>query len=236
MKYKHIFFDLDNTLWDFDASSAHTFELVYAHFHLKELGVSSLKAFVERYHLHNDRMWALYREGKMEKDILRNLRFELTLNDFGTADPVLAKTIADFYLYHAPRNVFLLPDAIETLACLSRSFSLHIITNGFEEVQHIKLETSGMGRFFDQVITSEAAGVKKPDPGIFSFALEKTGAKANESLMVGDDLVVDVEGAIMAGMDAVFFNPNQLNGWKSEAREIRQLSDLCELLGVKQEK
>ncbi len=236
MKYKHIFFDLDNTLWDFDASSAHTFDLVYAHFGLKEIGVPTLKAFVERYHLHNDNMWALYREGKMEKEILRSFRFEMTLKDFGLDNALLAEKIADYYLYHAPRNVFLLPDAIETLACLSRSFPLHIITNGFEEVQHIKLETSGMGRFFDQVITSEAAGVKKPDPGIFKFALQKARAKANESLMVGDDLEVDVEGARAAGMDAVFFNPQQLNGWKSEAREIRQLSELCELLEMKREK
>ena len=230
MKYKHIFFDLDHTLWDFKASAAHTFELLYAHFELDRLGIPSLDAFVERYHVHNDAMWALYREGKMEKEILRNLRFEMAMKDFGVGDAALAEKLADFYLYHAPRNVFLFPGALETLACLAENYQLHIITNGFQEVQYIKLETSGMDRYFDQIITSEEAGVKKPDPWIFHYALQKAGALASESLMVGDDVEVDVAGALAVGMDAVFFNPDRKSHMQEGITEISSLGQLCPLL------
>lgn len=230
MKYKHIFFDLDHTLWDFNASAAHTFEMMYAHFQLMELGVSSLHDFINFYHIHNDAAWALYREGKMEKEILRNIRFELALNDFGIDDAVLAEKMADFYLYHAPRNVFLFPEAIETLACLCKKYQLHIITNGFQEVQYIKLETSGMDLYFKEIITSEEAGVKKPDPGIFHYALNRTGALASESLMVGDDAEVDVAGALAVGMDAVYFNPEGKLNLLKNVPEIRELSALCNTL------
>lgn len=230
MKYKHIFFDLDHTLWDFNASAAHTFEMMYAHFQLMELGVSSLHDFINFYHIHNDAAWALYREGKMEKEILRNIRFELALNDFGIDDAALAEKMADFYLYHAPRNVFLFPEAIETLACLSKKYQLHIITNGFQEVQYIKLETSGMDVYFKEIITSEEAGVKKPDPGIFHYALNRAGALASESLMVGDDAEVDVAGALAVGMDAVYFNPEGKLNLLKNVPEISELSALCNIL------
>ncbi len=228
-KYKHLFFDLDNTLWDFNSSSAHTFELMFAHFKLETLGIQSLNAFVDRYHVHNDAMWALYREGKMEKDVLRNIRFEMTMKDFGVNNAPLAEQMADFYLYHAPRNVFLFPGAIETLACLSKEYPMHIITNGFQEVQYIKLKTSGMGQYFNEIITSEEAGVKKPDPGIFHYALKRVGTTASECLMIGDDVEVDINGAMAVGMDAVFFNPHHTSGFEGKI-EISRLADLCPLL------
>lgn len=230
LKYKHIFFDLDHTLWDFNASAAHTFEMMYEHFQLVTLGVHSLNDFVNFYHIHNDAAWALYREGKMEKEILRNIRFELALKDFGIEDAVLAEKLADFYLYHAPRNVFLFPEAIETLSCLSKKYHLHIITNGFQEVQYIKLETSGMDVYFKEIITSEEAGVKKPDPGIFHYALKRAGAIASESLMVGDDAEVDVAGALAVGMDAVFFNPDAQSLQDEGIVQISRLFELCSLL------
>ncbi len=230
LKYKHIFFDLDHTLWDFNASAAHTFEMMYEYFQLVKMGVHSLDDFVSFYHIHNDAAWALYREGKMEKEILRNIRFELALKDFGIEDAVLAEKLADFYLYHAPRNVFLFPEAIETLSCLSKKYQLHIITNGFQEVQYIKLETSGMDVYFKEIITSEEAGVKKPDPGIFHYALKRAGAIASESLMVGDDAEVDVAGALAVGMDAVFFNPEMVLTHLKIDKQIANLSELCILL------
>lgn len=226
MKYKHIFFDLDHTLWDFEASSEFTFKKMYDHFGLFSKGVANVEEFYKKYLVHNLNMWALYREGKMEKEILRNLRFEKALIDFQIEEPGLAEALADYYLYHTPRNVFLFPGALETLAFLSKKAQLHIITNGFEEVQYTKLETSGMKDFFTEIITSEEAGVKKPDAGIFHYALQKAGAEAHESLMVGDDPVVDIAGAMAVGMEAVFFNPHFLINPYPEVKEIAQLDAL----------
>lgn len=231
MKYKHIFFDLDHTLWDFEASSEFTFKKMYAHFELFSKGVANVEEFYKKYLVHNLNMWALYREGKMEKEILRNLRFEKALNDFQIQEPGLAEALADYYLYHTPRNVFLFPGALETLDFLSKHYPLHIITNGFQEVQFVKLETSGMRDFFTEIITSEEAGVKKPDAGIFHYALQRAGAEAFESLMVGDDPVVDIAGAMAVGMDAIFFNPFHAENPNPKNKAISTLNELIDLLG-----
>lgn len=231
MKYKHIFFDLDHTLWDFEASSEFTFKKMYDHFELFSKGISNVEDYYKKYLVHNLNMWALYREGKIDKEILRNLRFEKALNDFQIDDPRLAIELADYYLYHTPRNVFLFPGALETLDFLSKQYPLHIITNGFQEVQFVKLETSGLKDFFTEIITSEEAGVKKPDGGIFHYALQRAGAEASESLMVGDDPVVDIAGATAVGMDAIFFNPFHAENPNPKNKAISALNELIDLLG-----
>ncbi|MBS4059770.1 MAG: YjjG family noncanonical pyrimidine nucleotidase [Bacteroidetes bacterium] len=206
-KYKHIFFDLDHTLWDFNTSSLYTIKEMFRIFELAAKGVPTHEVFVKEYHIHNDRLWELYRNGELKKEVLSSLRFADTLRNFGISDDILAEKLSDFYLYHSPRNVFLFPNTLETLGYLKKKYSLHIITNGFEEVQHTKLEVSGLRKYFNTVITSEEAGVKKPDRGIFDFAIRKTTALTDESIMVGDDLDVDILGARLAGIDGVYFNP-----------------------------
>ena len=205
--YKHIFFDLDRTLWDFDASSNEAFHDIYEKFGLKNKGVDSVSSFKDYYKHHNEILWGQYREGKLSKEVLRGLRFRLTLNEFGVDDEELAQQIGMHYVKISPLLVHLFPNAFQILDYLHPKYQLHIITNGFSEVQYTKLETSGLGKYFIKVITSEEAGVKKPDPKIFELALNKAKANLDASIMIGDDPEVDIIGAKNIGMDQVLFDP-----------------------------
>ena len=151
-------------------------------------------------------MWADYREGIIDKEELRTTRFHRANKEFGLVDDALAIQMGDYYIFHSPRKKALFPGTKEILAWLKVSYNLHIITNGFSEVQYIKLEHCGLAQFFDEVIISEQVGVKKPHPYIFKFAVERVGGTVNNSIMIGDNLQVDIAGARNAGMDQVFVN------------------------------
>jgi len=228
-QYKHVFFDLDRTLWDFEKNAQEAYAEIYEKYDLKHRGVSGIEAFTQSYLAHNDALWALYRDGKIEKEYLRSRRFELTLLDFGIEDYNLSEQIGMGYITISPQKTNLFPHSIEILEYLSGKYPLHIITNGFEEVQFKKLNYSKLDVYFTHVITSEAAGCKKPDTGIFEYAFQQTGALPQDSLMIGDDIEVDIVGAQNAGMDAIFFNPLKIihNGEvKQEVFDLIELKDL----------
>lgn len=206
-KYKHIFIDLDKTIWDFESNSRVTFREIFEKHQLRSLGISHLHEFTEVYTRINDMLWGLYRENKIKKEVLNIRRFELTLREFGIDDLILATHIADDYITLSPLKTILFPNSREALNYLKAGYSLHIITNGFEEVQQKKLDVCDLRKYFTTITTSEEAGVKKPETGIFELALEKASARATESLMIGDDLEVDMAGAKLIGMDTLFFNP-----------------------------
>lgn len=229
-KYKHIFFDLDRTLWDFDSSAEMAFTELFEKYNLKEKGIESIKVMQKAYNVHNEQLWELYRHGKIEKEVLRSLRFQLTFADFGIADEGLAEKVGNDYLAISPLKVSLFPNAFETLQYLQKKYILHLITNGFSEVQFIKLKASGLEKYFIEIITSEEAGVKKPDVKIFEYSLQKSGAKANESLMVGDDYEVDVLGAKNAGIDQVLFDPLKVYQKNGSTFYIHDLGELKEFL------
>lgn len=229
-KYRHLFFDLDMTLWDFESNAREAYEDIYRTFRLNDRGIASLTDFVSKYFVHNDRLWEQYRNGEIEKELLRSKRFELTLLDYGIDDPALAQAIGHEYVTISPTKTRLFPNAHATLGYLQQRYTLSIITNGFEEVQFHKLKNSRLDGYFSHVITSEQAGCKKPDPEIFNYALRQAGAEASQSVMIGDDLEVDVLGAMQAGMDAVYFNPKN-NAHNSNIRlEINNLNELITLL------
>ncbi len=208
-KITHIFFDLDRTLWDFEKSAAQTFEEIYNNHKLLEKGIPSVNELHAAYTIHNDRLWDQYRKGEIKKEVLRGLRFSLTLKDFGINDNELGEKIGDDYVRLSPLKVNLFPYSVEILEYLFPLYKMHIITNGFSEVQETKLKVSGMDKYFTEVITSEEAGVKKPNPEIFKFAFKKAGTQANESIMIGDDYEVDIVGAGNVGMRQIFFDPEK---------------------------
>jgi putative hydrolase of the HAD superfamily len=224
--YKHIFFDLDRTIWDFEQNAREAYHDIYEKYNLRHLGIASFEDFTQSYLKHNDRLWALYREGKIEKEYLMWRRFEMTLLEFGIDDKKLAEKIGLDYITISPRKTILFPNAYETLKYLYDRYPLHIITNGFEEVQHIKLKNSKLDVYFDHVITSEAAGCKKPDPCIFNFALKTVGTKPDECVMIGDDPEVDIAGAHALGIDTVFFNPKHIACNGNVTHEIFDLAEL----------
>jgi putative hydrolase of the HAD superfamily len=209
MKYKHIFIDLDKTIWDFDSNARLTFEEIYIHHQLDKNGIDDLDRFISVYNHFNEMLWSLYRENKIKKEVLNIRRFELTLNEFGVDDLILATHIAEEYITRSPLKTALFPHSREALEYLYKRYHLHMITNGFEEVQQKKLDVNDLRKYFRTITTSEEAGVKKPETRIFELSLEKAGAKASESLMIGDDLVVDMAGARAVGIDTLYFNPER---------------------------
>ncbi len=230
-KYKHLFFDLDRTLWDFDTNNLKTFNNVYSTFRLNERGIPSLDSFLEIYHPINIVLWEKYRDHIIAKETLNFSRFYNTLCEFGIHDEQLAHDMGKYYLQISPLQTTLYPQTLETLHLLKRKYQLHIITNGFEEVQYIKIARAGLEPFFDKIITSERAGYNKPDNRIFEFALLETGAKASESIVIGDDPEADIAGARQAGMDQIWVkHPPVKETTERATYEVAQLKDILAVL------
>lgn len=228
-KYKHIFFDLDRTLWDFDAAAEVAFERIYEKYHLKSLGIPSAHEFHEVYHPLNEQLWMLYREDKITKDYLNRTRFMQPLAHYGIHDTALADHLSEDYVYWSPRIVRLVPGTMELLDYLKPKYHLHLITNGFQEVQHTKLSGSGLEPYFETLTVSEEVGVKKPNPEIFLYALRKANASPAESLMIGDEMAVDIDGARAAGIDQIFYNAS---GKTVEGERTFEVKSLKEIMGI----
>ncbi len=200
---RHIFFDLDHTLWDFDKNSALTFEVIFKE---QQIGID-LKEFLSAYTPINENYWKLYRDNHISKEDLRvgRLRDCFRLLNFEVS-PLVIETLSHRYIKCLPDFNNLLADTQETLQYLQPNYKLHIITNGFEEVQHNKLKNSKISPFFNTVTTSEEAGVKKPHSDIFYLAMEKSGAIPENSIMIGDSYEADILGAQRIGMHSVYFD------------------------------
>ncbi len=228
-QYKHIFFDLDNTLWDFETNSRETLLELFEKHGLDKL-VPSFEYFHQKYVERNVMLWEQYRMNKIDKETLRGKRFEFTFWDMGIDPQLVPAGLGPDYSFHGPRKSKLFPQAEETLYYLSSKYKMHIISNGFEEVQHVKLKSSGIHHYFENIITSDAVGHKKPDLQIFEHALKATNSKAGEVIMIGDGLEVDIAGARNAGWDTVFFNPLKLEHRQHVTYEIRGLEELKKFL------
>lgn len=209
--YRHLFFDLDHTLWDFEANARATLLELYHSMQLEERGVNDFDLFHKNYLAHNEKLWERYRNGYIKQEELRVKRMWLALLDFKIADENLAKDMSVQFLDLLPTRTILFPYSIEILEYLTnKNYELHLITNGFEKTQHSKLKYSGLGSFFKEVITSEGSNSLKPNKEIFDYAFEKTGADPKESIMLGDSIEVDIIGAMNAGIDQVFINHNNI--------------------------
>lgn len=207
MKYKHLFFDLDHTLWDFEANSRQTLEELYQSLKLQEAGVDDFDLFHKNYLAHNDKLWERYRNGFIKVDELRWKRMWLTLLDFKIANEPLAREMGVLFLDLLPTRKLLFPHTTEILDYLTdKQYQLHLITNGFEKTQHSKLKNSGLDKYFIEVVTSEGSNSLKPKKEIFDYAFLKTGAQPEESIMIGDTMDVDILGAMNAGIDQVHVN------------------------------
>lgn len=201
--YKHLFFDLDNTVWDFERNSYHAMQEVY---HEHGLPASDYDEFFRLYTRHNDRLWELYRNNEIAKQELAARRFDLTFIDTGISG-IDGLAFNNRYLELMPGQTRLCDGAHEVLARLALRFELHIITNGFIEVQHKKLKNSNLQKYFKKVFISEEIKSPKPSREIFEHALKSSNARKRESLMIGDSWDVDILGAMQAGIDQVHYAP-----------------------------
>tara|TARA_X000001036_G_C20656528_1_gene797209 strand:+ start:1086 stop:1778 length:693 start_codon:yes stop_codon:yes gene_type:complete len=229
MRYKHIFFDLDRTLWDFETNSHETLLELCNSYRLNEKGVLDYEEFITRYKDNNEKLWNLYRLDKISQKDLRRERFQMSLKEFGINDFKLSERIGEEYIAVCPRKSRLYPYTFDVLEYLKNNYILHIITNGFDKTQHIKLEHSKLKPYFDKIITSEKLGVKKPNPAIFIHALDLARTTREESVYIGDNLVVDILACEAVGIDGVYFNPDQNPHNNNVSFEISCLSQLMEI-------
>jgi putative hydrolase of the HAD superfamily len=228
-RYRAVFFDLDNTLWDFSANSGKAFALLYEKYGIERKGVS-LEELLKVYHHYNDLMWEEYRQERLDKETLRWKRFYLTFEALGFPDERLARRFETDYLETSKQMTGLVEGATDILQYLQEKYPLYLLTNGFNEVQFTKIRNSGLEPYFDKVITSEMAGALKPHPRFFQYALLETGTSAAESIMIGDDAATDIGGAAAAGIDTVLFNPSGKEHKEKPLYEIKELSELKEIL------
>ncbi|MGV8945746.1 MAG: YjjG family noncanonical pyrimidine nucleotidase [Lutibacter sp.] len=219
---KHIFFDLDHTLWDFETNSDIAFETIFKQHKVK----IDLKKFLNYYRGINENYWKLYREEKITKEELRLGRLKDTFVKLNhKVDIQLIEDLSVGYIDVLPNNNQLFEGAHEILEHLFVNYKLHIITNGFNEVQYKKIENSGLAKYFDKIITSEDAGVKKPNPIIFEYALAAANAISSESIMIGDNWEADIMGAKDAGFDVIYCNFNT----QSVSENIKSVNHLIEI-------
>lgn len=226
-KYKHLFFDLDHTLWDFETNAKDALYQSFSENELAQKGIGDYGIFYEKYSYHNHRLWDRYTKGFIKQEELKWKRIWLALLDFKIADEILAKKMSEEFLSFLPVRNEVFPYTFEILDYLgNKNYHLHLITNGFTSVQNQKLYNAGMIGIFEEVITSESSGSLKPNKEIFQFALDKTNASVEESIMIGDNIEADIRGAQNFGMDTVFVNHLHTETDITPTFEIRHLQEL----------
>ncbi len=219
---KHVFFDLDHTLWDFETNSDIAFKTIFDQHSLR----FDIPKFLNYYKRINENYWKLYREEKITKDELRygRLKDAFVKINLEVDDKIIDELAID-YIDVLPNNNQLFEGTLEILEHLKPNYKLHIITNGFNEVQYKKIKNSGLSSYFDKIITSEDAGVKKPNSLIFKYALKTINSPAKEAIMIGDNWEADIMGAINNGIDAIYFNSHK----KAVAENIKSVHHLIEI-------
>lgn len=227
--YKHILFDLDRTLWDFEKNSSETLSEIIDEFSLSGI-IDDKNDFIKVFNYYNERLWDYYRMGKIKKFLLRQERFRLVLNRYGIKNRELVARVSKYYLDKNPLKTNLIADSKETLEYLSGKYKLHIISNGFYDVQVTKLINSSISKYFIKIFTSDRIGHAKPDVNIFEYAVRSLHAHKVECLMIGDDETNDIIGAKNANIDQVYFNPKNIAINAQPTYEIMSLTELRELL------
>lgn len=228
---EHIFFDLDHTLWDFDRNATDTLTDLYVKYELKDKLKVATNYYLSKYFEINDYYWDLFDKGLANKEDFRVTRFIKLFDFFGFKDDALAKVIDDEYIDTCPQRGKLLEGAVDVLNYLTLNYELHIITNGFKEIQEIKMKSSEIDHFFSSMTTSECAKGHKPSPVIFKKALERSKALVNNSIFIGDNPATDIDGAARFGFRTVWYNSRSLErgDLRSPDFEIKSLLDLKEI-------
>lgn len=228
---RHIFFDLDNTLWDHRKNAYLTLKEIYKRENVQEKYNLDFEDFHREYFTINERLWAQIRDGEIDKEYLRKHRFYDSFLFFGIDDFDLAQVFEQNFLDEILNYNDLVEGAFELLEYLSeKGYTLHILSNGFKEVTYRKCELSGIQNYFKTITSADELNVRKPQPEIYEYALKKANAKKEESIMIGDDWIADVEGALSFGIDAVFFDVFKDNFGNDEVKVIRELKELQKFL------
>lgn len=227
--YQHIFFDLDHTLWDYDRNVTESLQELYQHYDLLGLGIPSFQNFFDSFHHINFQLWDDYNVGRIDKVNLRKTRFPRIFSHAGGMVEAIPAEFEEDFMDRTSSKSHVFPYSKEILTYLKERYQLHVITNGFNESQAKKLNSSGLTEFFDLVVTSETTGHKKPDARIFHYTVETLKTSHQDCLMIGDNPNSDILGAINAGIDQVYFNPE---GKKIDLNPTYTIAHLKELEGL----
>jgi putative hydrolase of the HAD superfamily len=226
-----IFFDLDHTLWDFDRNSNETLTELFDEFGIRALKENTtVTDFIVAFQAVNYELWGLYNQNRVGRKYIRDERFGLVFDRLGIDRRFLPKNIALEYLFRCPQKKYLEAHTKEVLAYLANKYKLHILTNGFEDVQFVKLKSADILHYFDVIVTSECIGYKKPSPEIFNHALKKAGVNAQKSVMIGDNPEADIVGAKNVQMTTVLYNSRKVVHNSMPDYEVFSLKDLQDIL------
>ena len=231
MKIQHIFFDLDNTLWDHRRNAYLTLKDIFNRQKVSDKYNLNFEDFHREYFTINERLWEQIRDGEIDKEYLRKHRFYDSFLFFGIDDFELAQLFEDNFLDEILNYNDLVEGALELLEYLSRkNYQLHILSNGFKEVTARKCELSGIKNYFKTITSADEINVRKPHREVYEYALNKAGAKKEETMMIGDDWIADVEGGKYFGLKVVFFDVFNDNYQAEGVEVIKKLAELKNLL------
>ena len=225
-----MFFDLDRTLWDFEKNSEAVIKVLLKDYDIENTYQTTAADFIKKYRKINRKLWHLYSHKKITKDELRSTRFSKTLEKLGAKNQELGALLEKDYIAKSPYQTSLLEGTNEILDYLKPKYHLHILSNGFKEVQHIKLHESGIRKHFNNIFISEEMGFQKPDKEIFHAAQTRAKVKPEHCIMIGDDFDNDIEGALNAGWKAVYLTPRKKRIKHIDMYQIHSLLKLKELL------
>ncbi len=228
--YKHLFFDLDHTLWDYDKNVQESLFELFEHYNLMQLGITSFEAFFKAFEQVNYGLWDSYNVGGITKEELRQVRFRRIFETVAANPDLVPEPMEAHFMTNTSSKPHVVADTFEILDYLRHSYGLHVITNGFNESQAQKMDAAGLTSYFDLIVTSETTGHRKPDRRIFEYALEQLGARPEQCVMIGDNPLSDIGGAQNAGIDQVFFNPKNIVSTVTPSYTIQSLLELKGIL------
>jgi putative hydrolase of the HAD superfamily len=234
MGYKYLFFDLDNTLWDFDANARYALQVLFEKYQLGAY-FPTFDDYYRLYRANNDALWQLYGAGKITKEALNKERFQYPLRLFEASLLAVAEQMEADYLPLLAQQTRLVPGCLEVLDTLkNKRYPLYLISNGFVEIQQLKLQRSGLDKYFDRCYFSEQVGAHKPAKLFFDYAIQSSNAIKKQSLVIGDNFEADIVGAKNAGIDQVYFNRNPSSA-PLPFKPTYQIADLSELQKIMDE-
>lgn len=228
---RHIFFDLDNTLWDHRKNAILTLNELFQRKEINEKYNLLFDEFHAKYNEINEDLWIKIRDGIIDKDFLRKHRFYDTFLHFDIDDEELADYFEKHFLDEIINYNELIDGALEILEYLkSKNYQLHVVSNGFHEVTNRKVEKSGLKKYFETITSAEDAHAMKPDERIFEYSLNVANAKKTESIFIGDDWIADVKGAQNFGMEVIFFDALRENKTEEGLKIIQNLDEIRNFL------
>jgi YjjG family noncanonical pyrimidine nucleotidase len=230
-KYEHIFFDLDHTLWDFEKNAEECLQDIAIHFNLNNLGLQDFSSFFNSFSKINRLYWTKLENKEIDADFLRKNRFKSSLANIDIIiNETTGETMDEMFIKLLPDKSYLMEGAVDLLETLYHIYPLHIISNGWYEIQMKKMKSSGIDHFFSQIVTHEKAKARKPDKEIFEYALNISKAKVENSIMIGDSIIADIQGALSSNIDTIFYNPDAIDHDISTTFEVKDLFEIKGLL------